>query len=219
MNLRRLSKLAGACHAVAPAWRLVSPPRLPLQACRTCTESHLRRSKPLRDLGNRWKRRLDFMSNYQQGIHRFGRCGAERFRFCVGRTSAGELCKALKAAYSYLPSGQDRRLLEIAHTGRGGGGACVRVWVPCGRGPLGPLPQQTSLPLPPDAQFESTPRSDPAKSILILADYLEKIPRDYHDGQQFRVSCLRSFQRLQAASMDASSSGVMRVFSRVATFS
>jgi hypothetical protein len=60
------------------------------------------------------------MSNYQQGIHRYG-CGrSEKFSFCVGGTSAGELCKALKATYSYLPNGQDRRLLEIAHTGRGG---------------------------------------------------------------------------------------------------
>jgi hypothetical protein len=43
------------------------------------------------------------------------------------------------------------------------------------------------LPLTPDAQSESTPRSDPAKSPLTLADDLEKIARDYQDGQQFGV--------------------------------
>jgi hypothetical protein len=48
-------------------------------------------------------------------------------------------------------------------------------------------PQHTSLPLTPDAQSESTPRSDPAKSPLTLADDLEKIARDYQDGQQFGV--------------------------------
>ena len=54
-------------------------------------------------------------------------------------------------------------------------------------GALGPPPQHTSLPLTPDAQSESTPRSDPAKSPLTLADDLEKIARDYQDGQQFGV--------------------------------
>jgi hypothetical protein len=54
----------------------------------------------------------------------------------------------------------------------------------------------------PRAHFESNPRLKTEKSTLILADYLEKIPRDYRDGQQRWSSLqLRSNEMSSGVSM------------------